>query len=319
MPRQVAAGLVMVRGDEVLLAHPGGPYFRRRDAGVWSIPKGLAEPGEELLAAAREAGWVTSQPWRDRVAELKAAWREQLEREVFVDRPDEGMSQGQLIKAVNDFCSSGDVVVAAAGTFPGDLLKLWDATAGTRVHLEYGYSCMGYEIPGAMGIKLAAPEREVYVLVGDGTYLLNNGEIINAVREGLKITVVVSVNHGYQSIRGLQAASTGTTFATEFRERDAASSRLEGPYLEIDIAGQAESMGAVGFRADSPESLRDALAEARGEERAAVIAAEVEPHRSLPESTVWWDVPTAETSSRDLVGPAQEDFAQGRAQQRLYY
>ncbi len=273
----------------------------------------------ELLAAAREVGYATGQPWRDRIAQVKAAWRQQLEREVFVDRPDEAMSQGQLIKTVNDFVQPGDVVVAAAGTLPGDLVKLWDAGRGTLVHLEYGNSCMGYEIPGAMGVKLAAPEREVYVLVGDGTYLLNNGEIINAVREGLKITLVVPVNHGYQSIRGLQAASTGTTFATEFRERDSASSRLEGSYLDIDIVSNAESMGAVGFKADSPESLRDALAEARGEQGAAVIVAEVEPQRSLPDSTVWWEVPTVETSGRDLVRPAQEVFAQGRAKQRLYY
>ena len=121
---------------------------------------------------------------------------------------------------LNREAQAGDTVIAAAGGAPGDLLKLWDATGGRACHIEFGYSCMGYEIPAGLGVRLAQPEGEVYVLVGDGTYLMNPTELVTAVQEGLKITVVLAENHGYQCIRRLQMWRTGVSFGNEFRRRD---------------------------------------------------------------------------------------------------
>ena len=138
------------------------------------------------------------------------------------------MSQGQLIGALNEEAQPGDTVIAAAGTPPGDLLKLWDATGGRACHLEFGYSCMGYELPAGLGVRMAQPEGEVYVLIGDGTYLMNPTELVTAVQEDWKVTVVVSENHGFQSIHQFQMNRVGRNFGTEFKARDTAADRLEG-------------------------------------------------------------------------------------------
>ena len=164
------------------------------------------------------------------------------------------MSQGELIGVLNDEARAGDTVIAAAGGPPGDLLKLWDATGGRACHLEFGYSCMGYEIPAGLGVRMAQPEGEVYVLIGDGTYLMNPTELVTAVQEGLKITVVVSENHGYQCIRRLQMWRTGVSFGNEFRRRDPKTNRLEGEYLPIDLASNAESFGARTWHVETPRT-----------------------------------------------------------------
>ena len=156
----------------------------------------------------------------------------------------EAISQGELIGVLNGEAKAGDTVVAAAGSPPGDLLKLWDATGGRACHLEFGFSCMGYEIPAGLGVRLAQPEGEVFVFVGDGTYLMNPTELVTAVQEDLKITVIVAENHGYQCIRRLQMGRTGRSFGNEFRARDPKTNRLEGEYVAIDFAKNAESFGA---------------------------------------------------------------------------
>src|SRR5439155_2115160 len=137
--------------------------------------------------------------WRSEVERARGAWLEQRAR--LADESDGAMTQAQLILTLNEAVRPGDTVVAASGTPPGDLLKLWDATGGRGCHLEFGYSCMGYEIPGAVGVRLAQEGGEVYAYIGDGTYILNPGELVTALQHGLKITVVISENHGYHSIR----------------------------------------------------------------------------------------------------------------------
>src|SRR5262249_17074013 len=144
------------------------------------------------------AGLRTRPAYRDEIATARHAWDETMQREVYTHHEGEAMSQGELIRALNQESRPGDTVIAAAGGPPGDLLKLWDATGGRACHLEFGYSCMGYEIPAGLGVRLAQPEGEVFVLIGDGTYLMNPTELVTAVQEGLKITVVLSENHGYQ-------------------------------------------------------------------------------------------------------------------------
>src|SRR5262249_42924484 len=149
----------------------------------------------------REAGIRPRAEYVTEIAAARRAWDEKMQREVYTHHQGEAMSQGELIQALNQEARSGDTVVAAAGGPPGDLLKLWDSTGGRACHLEFGYSCMGYEIPAGLGVRMAQPEGEVYVLIGDGTYLMNPTELMTALQEDLKITVVLAENHGYQCIR----------------------------------------------------------------------------------------------------------------------
>jgi 3D-(3,5/4)-trihydroxycyclohexane-1,2-dione acylhydrolase (decyclizing) len=274
----------------------------------------------EALSALREALEPRDRPeWRAEVERAKASWLAQRSRLADAEAGDR-MTQAQLILALNEAAQPGDTVVTAAGTPPGDLLKLWDATGGRDCHLEFGYSCMGYELPGALGVRLARPRGEVYAYIGDGTYVLNPGELVTAYQHGLKITVVVSENHGYQSIRRLQMGRVGRHFGNEFRTRDGGG-RLEGPYLELDLARSAEGLGARAWRASAPDELRSALAEARDEQRRpCVIVCETEPHRYLPDGGVWWDVAPAEVSELPEVQERRGEYERDRAaRQRFYY
>jgi 3D-(3,5/4)-trihydroxycyclohexane-1,2-dione acylhydrolase (decyclizing) len=242
-----------------------------------------------------------------------------MDREVYTHHQGEAMSQGELIQALNQEARAGDTVVAAAGGPPGDLLKLWDATGGRACHLEFGYSCMGYELPAGLGVRLAQPEGEVYVLIGDGTYLMNPTELMTAVQEGLKVTVVIAENHGYQCIRRLQMWRTGVSFGNEFRHRDRKTNRLEGEYVRIDLAKNAESFGARTWHVENPEQLRQALREARNERRACVIVAETEKNRFLPGGGVWWDVAPAEVSQDPATQKLRAEYERDRAKLQRYH
>jgi 3D-(3,5/4)-trihydroxycyclohexane-1,2-dione acylhydrolase (decyclizing) len=167
---------------------------------------------------------------------------------------------------------------------------------------------------------MAHPDREIYALVGDGTFLMNNTELVTAVQEGIKITIVVSVNHGFQSIRRLQMGRAGIPFGNEFRRREGVSGQLLGEYLDIDFAKNAESLGAVGLNASSLESLQSALDEAlRVRARPVVIAVDVHPDRYAPDSEVWWDIAVAEVSGRSETIALREEYEREQAKQRFYY
>ncbi|HZR00002.1 MAG TPA: 3D-(3,5/4)-trihydroxycyclohexane-1,2-dione acylhydrolase (decyclizing), partial [Chloroflexota bacterium] len=252
------------------------------------------------LAAALE-GWRTADDYQAEVERLKAEWDAAVDK---LRAPDDGpLSQAQAIALVNEAAGPRGTVVCAAGSMPGDLLKLWRTEDPKGYHLEYGYSCMGYEIPGGLGIRMAEPERPVFVMIGDGTYLLMNSEIVTAVQEGLKITIVVVDNHGFQSIHGLQRSVGSPSFGNELRFR--AGERLSGAYVPVDFAKHAEAMGARAFRACTYGELRDALAQAAGSDRVSVVVAEVDPERRVPAFEGWWDVPVAEVSGEESVQRAR--------------
>src|SRR5581483_11048252 len=167
----------------------------------------------------RQHGWIVSEGFLREIAAVRESWQRAVAEDV---RPRDGerMSQGQVLRVLNEASRPGDWVVAAAGSPPGDLLKLWDCASSAAAHLEFGYSCMGHEIPAALGIRLANRERgEVYVVVGDGGYLMNPSELLTAAQERLKITVLLVMNGGFQSIHTLQQAALGTSFGNEFRAR----------------------------------------------------------------------------------------------------
>lgn len=282
----------------------------------------LVADAREALRALREAvtGLNPDPSWAATVASAREDWDRHIRDHVDQQVAGEALSQGRLIRIINEDAKAGDTIVSAAGTAPGDLHKIWDATGGRGCHLEFGFSCMGYEIPAGLGVRMAQPDGEVFVLIGDGTYLMNPTEIVTAAQERKKITVIICENHGYQAIRQLQMGRAGRSFGNEFRARDPRTNRLEGDYLTIDYAANAQSMGARVWRAASEADVRSALAEAREEaHRPCVIVVEVEKHRYLPGSNMWWDVAPAEATGDPVTQDLRRAYERDRrAFQRFY-
>ena len=287
---------------------------------------------EALLAAGQSAG-VAFPGYREAVTEAQQGWEKIVRTDAYGDHPGEVMSEGQVIEVLNEESQGADTVVAAAGAPPGNILKLWDGGNGSRCHIEFGFSCMGYELPAGLGVRMAAggpgSAGEVFVYIGDGTFLLNPMELITALQEQLKVTVVVIDNHGFQVIRRLQMWRTGHAFGNEFRARGgeedggsaaAGGPRLEGDYLPLDIATIARGMGARAWNAATPDEVRSALREARAETRSCVIVCEVEKHRYVPGADTWWDVAPAEVSRSEVTQTLRSDYERDRAElQRFHY
>ena len=282
----------------------------------------IADAREALAAltvAAEAAGVQPNAAYVQEITALNREWQQQLENEVAQETPGEAMSQGQLISLLNDAAQPGDTIIGAAGTPPGDLLKMWDATGGRSCHLEFGFSCMSYEIPAGLGVRMTQPDGEVYVFIGDGTYLMNPTELVTSMQDNLKLTLVISENHGFQSIRALQMLRAGRSFGNEFRSRDMEKNLLEGGYMKIDFAQNAASFGAKSWHVTTPEGVRHALREARGESGTCVIVVDVEPHHYLPDSGVWWDIAAAESSDDPETQARREQYEEGLPLQRFHY
>ncbi|MEU9502639.1 3D-(3,5/4)-trihydroxycyclohexane-1,2-dione acylhydrolase (decyclizing) [Streptomyces sp. NPDC048196] len=229
-------------------------------------------------------------------------------------------SQTQVLGALDALVDESDIVINAAGSLPGDLHKLWRARSRRQYHLEYGYSCMGYEIPAAIGVRLAAPDRPVWALVGDGTYLMNPTEIVTAVQEGINVTIVLIQNHGYASIGGLSEATGGERFGTAYRFR-AGDGTYTGAPLPVDLAANAASLGMRVIRAATVGELRAALAEARGANRPTCVYVETETADTVPgapEAQAWWDVPVAETATRPAAVAARAAYDRQAAGRRRH-
>jgi 3D-(3,5/4)-trihydroxycyclohexane-1,2-dione acylhydrolase (decyclizing) len=209
-------------------------------------------------------------------------------------------------------------VVCAAGSLPGDLHKLWRTRDPKGYHVEYGYSCMGYEIAGGVGVKMAAPDREVFVMVGDGSYLMMNSELVTAIQEGIKLNVVLIQNHGFQSIGELSEYVGSQRFGTRYRYRDPATGRLDGGNLPVDLAANAASLGCDVLRAGSTAEFQTALERARASTRTTVVYVETDPLVSSPSSEAWWDVPVAEVSRLESTQHAREGYVASKQHQRLY-
>jgi 3D-(3,5/4)-trihydroxycyclohexane-1,2-dione acylhydrolase (decyclizing) len=281
--------------------------------------------GTAIVADAREAiealtdrldGWHVS-------AEYERTYRADAERwnaiveEAYATVHEPLPAQAEVIGAVEESSTARDVVVAAAGSLPGDLHKLWRTRDPKSYHVEYAYSTMGYEIAAGIGVKMAAPDREVYVLVGDGSYLMLSSELATAVAEGIKIIVVLVVNHGFQSIGALSESVGVERFGTQYRYRDALG-HLAGAPLPVDLAANAESYGVTVLRAHTIAELRDALAQARSNTGTTVVHVETDPLVPAPDSESWWDVPVAEVSGRASTQSARESYEAARGRQRGY-
>jgi 3D-(3,5/4)-trihydroxycyclohexane-1,2-dione acylhydrolase (decyclizing) len=257
--------------------------------------------------------------YREEAARLSAEWDAEVER-LYTLGHGPLPAQSEVLGAVNSFSQPADVVVCAAGSMPGDLHKLWRTRDPKGYHVEYGYSCMGYEIAGALGVKMAAPEREVYVLVGDGSYLMLSSEIVTSIQEGLKLTIVLVDNRGFNSIGSLARSVGIDGFGTQYRYRRDGSLGVDSEpsteYLPVDLAANAESLGARVIRVGTIEELYAGLAAAAHEPRTTVIAIEVDRYEGVPGYESWWDVPIAEVSEIASVREAREQYEDARRNER---
>jgi len=312
-------------GSHSLFQHPDVRFAAINVAGHDAYKLGalpvVADAREALraaTAAGREAGLTPDTGYVAECRSTRAAWRKRVEEELFAVEDGEPLTQVAMLGIANRVAQAGDTIVAAAGSPPGDLLQLWDSTGGKNAHIEFGYSCMGYEIPASLGVRLAQPHGEVYTFIGDGTYLMNPTEIATAVQEGLKITVLLSKNDGFQCIRDLQLRSSGRDFGNEFRSRNPRSNRLDGNFVEIDFAANAASFGARTWSVRTARELETALAEARAETRPCAIVVETDRYRRGASSEVWWDVAPAEVSHDEVTTQARDEYELGREQQRYY-
>jgi 3D-(3,5/4)-trihydroxycyclohexane-1,2-dione acylhydrolase (decyclizing) len=275
-----------------------------------------AREGLEALAHALE-GFSVEDDHRERARALAAEWDEVVERAYTLGHGPPP-AQSEVIGVVNRISEPRDVVVCAAGSMPGDLHKLWRARDPKGYHVEYGFSCMGYEIAGGLGVKMAAPDREVFVMVGDGSYLMMAQELVTAVQEGIKLTVVLVQNHGFASIGALSESVGSQRFGTRYRYRNPDTGALDGDLLPVDLAANAASLGADVRHARTIDELEAALREARASSRTSVVHVETDPLVSAPSSDAWWDVPVSEVAELDSTRAARSGYEQHKRTQRTY-
>ena len=283
----------------------------------------VKQGGISVVADAREAlealselmaDYTVSDQYRDRTAELTAEWNDTVSS---VYRTEDGvpLNQNQVIGLVNTLSDARDVVVCAAGSMPGDLHKLWRMRDRKGYHVEYGYSCMGYEIAGGIGVRMAAPDRDVFVMVGDGSYLMMATELVTAVQEGVKVIPVLVQNHGFASIGGLSESLGSQRFGTAYRYRGA-DGRLNGDMLPVDLAANAASLGADVIKASTAAEFADAVKTAKAAQTTTVIYVETDPLVYAPDSHSWWDVPVSEVSTLESTQQAYQRYADWKKVQR---
>ena len=260
--------------------------------------------------AARSRAGAPTPTTRERARGLAADWDATVERAYTLGHAPLP-AQSEVIGVVNRVSGPRDVVVCAAGSMPGDLHKLWRTRDPKGYHVEYGFSCMGYEIAGGLGVKLAAPDREVYVMVGDGSFLMMAQEIVTAVQEEIKLTIVLVQNHGFASIGALSESLGSQRFGTRYRGRD-------GELLPVDLAAVAAGLGADVHRASTVAELEAALREAAASPRVTVVEIQTDPLVGAPDSEAWWDVPVAEVAGLDSTRAARETYEQNKRTQRQY-
>lgn len=254
--------------------------------------------------------------YKSKVERLNEEWDTFVDS-IYEEKNDSPAFQGEVIGAVNSFMDPKDIVLCAAGSLPGDLHKLWRTQDPKGFHLEYGYSCMGYEIAGGLGAKMARPDSEVYVMVGDGSYLMMSQEIVTAIQEKVKMTIILLNNDGYSSIGSLSNAVGSEGFGTYYRYRNEETNQLDGGKLPIDYTANAASMGAYVIKTKNVSELKEALNEAKSIDRTTVIYIDVNRKKGVPGFT-WWDVPIAEVSEKDAVKKSLETYTQNKKKQKYY-
>jgi 3D-(3,5/4)-trihydroxycyclohexane-1,2-dione acylhydrolase (decyclizing) len=282
------------------------------------VAQGDARRGLDQLTDAL-AGWSAPGDHTERATALAREWDETVQRSHDLGHAPLP-AQSEVIGVVNRLSRPQDVVVCAAGSMPGDLHKMWRTRDRKGYHVEYGFSCMGYEIAGGLGVKMAAldagEDRDVVVMVGDGSYLMMSQEIVTSVQEGVKLIVVLVQNHGFASIGALSESLGSQRFGTRYRYRTERG--LDGDVLPVDLAANAASLGAHVIRVSGVTELEKAYAEAQAAEVTTVIHVETDPTVPAPDSPAWWDVPVAETSALDSTKAARTTYEQNKQRQRSH-
>ena len=282
---------------------------------------GVVADARETLVALGEAlsGWHVDDEYRRLARELAGEWDDIVSRAYALDHSPLP-AQSEVIGVVNDVSDPRDVVVCAAGSMPGDLHKLWRTRDPKGYHVEYGYSCMGYEVAGGLGIRMACPDRDVFVMVGDGSYLMMAQELVTAVQEHLKIIVVLVQNHGFASIGELSETVGAERFGTRYRYRNPETGRLDGGILPVDLAANAESLGVRVLRARTIDEFRSAVEEAKKSDAdgPVMVHVETDPLVPAPSSESWWDVPVADVAELNATRDARTTYAENKSNQRLF-
>jgi 3D-(3,5/4)-trihydroxycyclohexane-1,2-dione acylhydrolase (decyclizing) len=274
----------------------------------------VADAREAIEALSATPDYRTSDEYRTRAAELAHQWNDTVTTAYRVDDGN-ALTQSQVIGLVNTLSDPRDVVVCAAGSMPGDLHKLWRTRDRKGYHVEYGYSCMGYEVAGGIGVRMASPDRDVFVMVGDGSYLMMATELVTAVQEGVKVILVLVQNHGFASIGSLSESLGSQRFGTAYRYRDD-SGRLAGSKLPVDLAANAVSLGAEAIKVTTAAEFTDAVKVAKANDHTTVIHVETDPLIYAPDSQSWWDVPVSQTSELNSIQEAYETYAEWKKVQR---
>ena len=271
---------------------------------------------EILSQLLKDTRYRIAATYSDRILETKSEWRVENDR-VFSGTGNQKVTQGELLGIVNDNLNEDDTIVCAAGSLPGDLHKYFRVTNGDQYHMEYGYSCMGYEIAGGLGVRFAKDKGEVIVLVGDGSYLMMHTEIVTSLQEDKKLIILLLDNHGFGSINGLSKNSGSLGFGNRFRNRDSNTGKLTGDFFAIDYVENAHSLGAEAIRVGNRKEILAALRTARKNKKTTVIVMEIEPSR-LPGYHSWWDVPIAEVSDMPSVQQARKDYETNVKKERFF-
>ncbi|MGW4393698.1 3D-(3,5/4)-trihydroxycyclohexane-1,2-dione acylhydrolase (decyclizing) [Amycolatopsis nivea] len=289
----------------------------RLDAAKHSAEMVLADAKRGITALHEAlAGWQVDDAYRTRARLLAGEWNRTADA-CFAVGHQPLPAQTEILGALNSELDDRDVVINAAGSMPGDLQMLWRARDPKAYHVEYAYSCMGYEVAAGVGAKMAAPDREVVVLVGDGSYLMMAQEIVTMVAEGLKVIIVLVQNHGFASIGSLSESLGSQRFGTSYRYRGE-NGLLEGGVLPVDLAANAASLGATVLRASTVDEFRAAVKQAKANSTTTVVHVETDLLGPNPPGSAWWDVPVSEVSDLDSTRAARETYADVKRQQRPY-
>ena len=304
--------------------HPGVRFVNINVAGLDAVKHSgvmvLADAREAVRALADElGGYRVPEEWAARAEREKARWQRTIDEVYDRDSADADRqpTQNEVLGAVNELSDPRDVVVCAAGSMPGDLHKMWQVRDRKGYHVEYGYSCMGYEVAGGIGVAMAEPDRDVFIMVGDGSYLMMATELVTALQEGVKVIVVLVQNHGFASIGALSESLGSQRFGTRYRTRTR-SGRLDGDFLPIDLAANAESLGARVVRTNTRKEFEAAVLDAKKSPTTTVIHVETDPFIDAPSSESWWDVPVSEVSTLESTQQARVEYEKHKATQRPF-
>jgi 3D-(3,5/4)-trihydroxycyclohexane-1,2-dione acylhydrolase (decyclizing) len=267
-------------------------------------------------------GYRVNEDYIRTYTDLDAEWDDTVQKVYLPTTPNAGadglLTQNEVIGMVNELADARDVVVCAAGSMPGDLHKLWRTRDPKGYHVEYGYSCMGYEVAGGLGVRLACPDRDVFVMVGDGSYLMMATELVTAVQEGIKIITVLVQNHGYASIGSLSESLGSQRFGTKYRYRNPETGRLDGEKLPVDLAANAASLGVEVIKTTTAGEFAEAVKAAKSADHSIVIYVETDPLIGAPDSKSWWDVPVSEVSRLESTQQARKTYEEHKATQKLF-